>query len=152
VYRRGAEAVVLDGRDLPRRGGDTLTGPLRVLCLAPGEWLILSGKSSAELRAHLQAGLQQYGLAFVDWSDGYAGLALEGSAARTVLSKACGLDLDSHAFPPGRCARTRLAQLPVIVECREVARFELYVARSYAHYLRDWLLDAGAESAQGISR
>jgi sarcosine oxidase gamma subunit len=49
----------------------------------------------------------------------------------------------SSRFPAGRCTRTRLAQLAVVVDCIDPApRFELYFGRSYLKYLHAWLVDA----------
>lgn len=144
-HRRGAEPIKIGELSLPRRAGATLTGAIRVLCLAPGEWLLITNTSAAELRTQLQPHLLQQGLTFTDWSDAFATFVVEGSLARTLLAKGCGLDLDPKCFPEGRCARTRFAQLPVILECLGESRFELAAARSYSNYLHEWLIDAAAE-------
>lgn len=146
-YTNGGKSVVLAGRELPSAVGTTLSGPMRVLCIAPGEWLIVSYEHQASvLRENIEPDLLQQGLTLVDLTDGLAGLEVQGSAAREVLSKGCGLDLHPRSFPTGRCARTRFAQIPVVVDCLdEPPRFELYVARSYFSYLRLWLIDAAAE-------
>jgi sarcosine oxidase, subunit gamma len=146
-YAKGSQPVVLAGRELPSRVGAMLPGPMRVLCVAPGEWLIVSREpNGSSLHKDIEPDLPKYGLAIVDLTDGTATLVVRGSAAREVLSKGCGLDLDPRTFPPGRCARTRFAQIPVVIECLEdPARFELHMARSYLHYLHSWLTDAAAE-------
>lgn len=144
-HRRGTQPINIGELSLPRRAGATLTGAIRVLCLAPGEWLILSNSSAAELRAQLQPFLRQQGLTFTDWSDAFATFVVEGTLARTLLAKGCGLDLHPQSFPEGRCARTRFAQLPVILECLKPSTFELTAARSYSNYLHEWLIDAAAE-------
>lgn len=144
-HRRGTEPIAFAGHSLPRRVGATVPGPLHVLCLAPGEWLVLADEPSAGLKAQLQPALRQQGIAFADWSDAFATFLIEGSMARTLLGKGCGLDLDREAFPQGRCARTRFAQIPVILQCLDDSRFEISVARSYSNYLHEWLTDATAE-------
>jgi sarcosine oxidase subunit gamma len=68
----------------------------------------------------------------VDYSDRLAVIEVRGTAARALLSKGCGLDLSDRAFPARYCARTRFAQLAVILECLDDSRFELTVARSYS--------------------
>jgi sarcosine oxidase subunit gamma len=66
--------------------------------------------------------------------------------ARELLSKGCGLDLHPRFFAPDQCARTRFAQIPVVIDCLNgPSRFELYVARSHLSYLHSWLVDAAAE-------
>jgi sarcosine oxidase subunit gamma len=63
-----------------------------------------------------------------------------------LLSKGCGLDLHPRSFPAGRCARTRFAQIPVVLDCPdEDSRFDMYAGRSYRQYLHEWLLDAAVE-------
>jgi len=146
-HTTGGKPVMLAGRELPSQVGGTLSGPMRVLCVGPGEWVIVSSEHPASaVRERLEPDLPKHGLALVDLTDGLAGLEVRGSATRDVLSKACGLDLHPRSFPVGRCARTRFAQIPVIItSLDEPPRFELYMVRSHFHYLRAWLGDAAAE-------
>lgn len=146
-YANAAKPVVLAGRELPLQVGATLSGPMRVLCVGPGEWLIVSHEYPASgLRERIEPDLPEYGLALVDLTDGIAGLDVRGCAAREILSKGCGLDLHPRSFPADWCARTRFAQIPVVIECLDnPPRFELHMARSYFHYLRGWIADAAAE-------
>lgn len=139
--------VVLAGRRLPAEVGATLAGPLRVLCLGPAEWLVISReRAGSRLREQFEPEAIEQGLALVDLSDGLAGLDVQGAAARDLLSKGCGLDLHPRYFAAGQCARTRFAQIPVVIDCLDEApRFALYVARSYRQYLHAWLSDAAAE-------
>lgn len=152
-YTNAAKPVVLAGRELPLQVGATLPGPMRVLCIGPGEWLIVSHKYSASsLRERIEPDLQKYGLVLADLTDGLAGLDVRGSAVREVLSKGCGLDLHPRTFPAERCARTRFAQIPLIIECLDHPhRFELHVARSYFQYLHAWLTDATAEFGDTVT-
>lgn len=142
----GVQALHIAALNLPAVAGDTVPGPIRVLCIAPGEWLVVSGERAPPgARAQLESDAATCELALVDLSDALAVLELRGPGARDVLSQGCGLDLHERAFTSGRCARTRLAQVPVLIDCREEPdQFELYVARSYFQYLRAWLGDAGA--------
>jgi sarcosine oxidase subunit gamma len=146
-YVHGERPVVLAGRELPSKVGATLSGAVRVLCIGPGDWLIVSPQQPASsLREHLEPDLARQGLALVDTSDGLATFEVCGAASREMLSKGCGLDLHPRSFAAGACARTRLAQVPVVIECLDAPqRFELTVARSYASYLQAWLVDAAAE-------
>jgi sarcosine oxidase, subunit gamma len=135
------QPVMLAGRELPSQVGAAVSGPLRILCVGPGEWLIVShDRQALELREDIQSDLTRYGLALVELSHGLAGLEVRGCDAREVLSKGCGLDFHPRGFPVGRCARTRFAQIPVVIDCLdESPRFELYVARSHFHYLHSWI-------------
>lgn len=141
------EPVGRAGQTLPLEVGATAYEPLRVLCLGPGDWLVVSSEQPApRLREHLEPYLALPGLAIVDLTDGLASLKVCGPTAREVLSKGCGLDLHPRRFPAGRCARTRFAQVPVVMECLDdPPRFELTVARSYFRYLHEWITDATTE-------
>jgi sarcosine oxidase subunit gamma len=143
----GGEPVVLAGQAMPLQVGATVFDPLHVLCVGPSDWLIVSSEQPASrLRERLESYLALPGLAIVELTDGLATLDVRGLAAREVLSKGCALDLHPRRFPAGRCARTRFAQVPVVIECLDDApRFELTVARSYWRYLHAGLTDAATE-------
>ena len=115
----------------------------RLLTIGPTEWLLISDTLAAHtLREHALK-LHQQGIAAVGPSPGLAALLLEGPLARDILTQGCGLDLHPASFPLGTCTRTRLAQLPVIIDYVDLKpRFELYVGRSYSSYLCSWLNDA----------
>jgi sarcosine oxidase subunit gamma len=146
-HRTGSKPVVLAGQELPTQVGAILSGPAHVLSIGPAEWLLIShGHPASSLHELIESDLSGQGLVAVDLSDGLVGLEVQGTAARDVLSKGCGLDFHPRTFPTGRCARTRFAQIPLVIECLDDRpRFELYVARSHVHYLSEWLTDAAAE-------
>ncbi len=50
-----------------------------------------------------------------DASDAWAGLRLDGPAAREVLARLVPLDLDAAGFPPGSVARSLLRHVPLLV-------------------------------------
>jgi len=143
-----ATPVMLAGRALPAQVGMTLQGDVAFLCIAPAEWLIVSSALDArQLQDELEADLTSQHLVLADLSDGLASFEVVGPQAREILADSCCLDFGPANFPPGRCARTRLAQIPVVVTAIDAApRFELTVARSYAGYLRAYLKDIAARS------
>lgn len=135
-------------------------GGARLLALGPDEWLMISDSLGGPgLHGAVAALARSHGLAAVDLSQGMAGLELKGSAARDSLASVCGLDLHPRSFPVGRCTRTRLAQLAVVIECtHSEPRYELYAGASYLPYLKAWLEDAASgviaatrQSALGFS-
>jgi heterotetrameric sarcosine oxidase gamma subunit len=132
-----------------------LGGLVRVLDLGPREWLLVSDQvNGPELEERV---VKQHtvgaGLAAVNLSCALKVIRVEGSISRELLSKGCGLDLHSEAFPAGRSTRTRFAQLSVIVDCIDPEpRFDLYLGRSYFPYLRSWLTDAAAEFSDVATR
>jgi sarcosine oxidase subunit gamma len=139
--------IVLAGQVLPSQVGAIVSEPAHVLCIGPGDWLIVSSEQPVpRVRERVESDAAQQGLAIVDFTDGIASLEVRGPGVREVLSKGCGLDLHQRRFPAGQCARTRFAQVPVVIEClAEPLRFELTVARSYYRYLYVWLTDAATE-------
>lgn len=145
-HRSGERSVTFGGRELPREVGVTVPGSVRVLCVAPGEWLLVSDEQTPSSIAERAADLANQGAVLIDATDGVGVLSVRGALARDVLSKGCGLDLRPQTFPVGRCARTRFAQMPVIVDHTDDAPgFRLYVAPSYLRYLADWIEDAAVE-------
>ena len=143
----GEQALSLSGRELPREVGATRSGSLRILCRAPGKWTLISEEqSSANIIERYAGELASQGAVLVDSTGGVAVLSLTGPVARDVLMKGCGLDLHPSAFPVGRCARTRFAQMAVIIDHIDAEpSFRVYVARSYSTYLTDWIADAAVE-------
>jgi sarcosine oxidase, subunit gamma len=141
----GGASVVLAGWELPTGVGEMGSGPMRALCVGLDEWLLISQELDSQvMRARLEPLLIAQCLALVDLTDALVAFEVQGAVARELLAKGCGLDLQQ--FSPGRCARTRFAQIPVTIQCLdEPMRFELLVARSYATYLRVWLIDAAME-------
>jgi heterotetrameric sarcosine oxidase gamma subunit len=55
-------------------------------------------------------------------------------------------DLHPRAFGPGCCAQTLFAKLPVIIDQVAAAPlYRLFVRRSAARWLAEWLIDAALE-------
>ncbi len=133
----------LAGVALPSSTGSVADGAVRILCLAPGEWLAVFDDDT--LAEHLRVWKQtsnSEGIAAVTVTDSFAVIRIEGRHSRAVLSKGCGLDFHSTSFPPATCARTLLAKTTLIVDCVGPECFDLYIGRSYQAYLHAWLTDA----------
>jgi sarcosine oxidase subunit gamma len=133
---------------LPAGVGMVAAGDPRVLCIGPGEWLLIgtpSGRSAPAGVLHMD-GAKTEDWSLVDLSSGVCTFSIDGSASRDLLSKGSGLDFHPAEFGTRRCARTRFAQIEALIECLDdVRRFELSVARSYAAYLESWLANATEE-------
>ena len=147
----GEKALSLQGRELPREVGAIVADGYRILALAPGEWMLISDSDSDSeslSTTHQRIGTEvaSQGAVLINVTDGLGALKICGPLAREVLSKGCGLDFHPSAFPVGRCARARFAQMSAIVEHVDAApSFHIYVARSYLRYLADWFADAAVE-------
>jgi sarcosine oxidase subunit gamma len=121
------------------------------LWLGPDQWLVTCPANDLpDLLASLREALAGVHAAITDVSDGRIAFHIAGPSAREVLAKGCPLDLHPRAFPPGRCAQSLLAKATVLIHLvddvpERGANFDVYVARSFAHYLWTWLEDAGRE-------
>ena len=122
---------------------------LRTLWLGPDEWLVTSPQGAApDLIGRITRALAGRDAAVSDLSSSRAVIEISGRDARALLEKGCGLDLHPRAFGPGSCAQTLFASLPVIIDQLSAAPlYRLFVRRSAARWLADWLLDAAAEFA-----
>jgi sarcosine oxidase subunit gamma len=119
--------------------------------LGPDQWLVTCpARDVPGLLESLREALAGVHAAITDVTDGRVAFRLAGPSARDVLAKGCPLDLHPRAFPPGRCAQTLLAKASVLIHLVDDtaeggANFDVYVGRSFAHYLWAWLEDAGRE-------
>lgn len=114
--------------------------------LGPDQWLLTSeNKPVAEILEHIDGALAGQLYAATNMSSGYACFAISGPAARTILAMGCGIDMHETAFTVGRCVRTRFAQVPLIIVVTGNSDFDLYLDRSYANYVQDWLTAAGKD-------
>lgn len=141
----GERRLSIGGRELPHAVGSTLPDPLHILCLSPCDWLLVSQQRWA-FKRHIAAVPRETGIVLLDVTDSLAVLKVRGRATRDVLAKGCGLDFHPKVFQVGCCARTRLAQMAVVIDCvDDLSSFDLYVARSHLFSLGDWLDDAAVE-------
>jgi heterotetrameric sarcosine oxidase gamma subunit len=124
--------------NLPRQALQSRTcARFLALWTAPDQWLLLSESDSAQkLIEHCSSAL--VGVLY-NATDASAALDCVRVQGRHLLSMGCGMDLHASAFPPAACARTRLAQVPVILHCVEYDQFDVYVDRSVSRYLGAWL-------------
>lgn len=120
---------------------------LRTLWLGPDEWLVTAPEGEApDLRGRLTRALGARQATVTDLSASRAIIEIAGTHARTLLEKGCGLDLHPRAFAPGHCAQTLFAKLPVVIDQVGAApSYRLFVRRSAARWLCEWLIDAAEE-------
>lgn len=146
AFQEAVERVI--GLRLPAGTGLVVTGPeIEVLALGPDEWLaVLAAGQEKKLVPALERALAGRSAAVVDVTDALTVFHLSGGRVHDLLAKGCPLDLHPRAFPPGRCARSLLGVVPVILQRLEAdALFRLYAAPSDARNLVAWLGDHSAE-------
>lgn len=151
--QKNAGDIRIAGRPLPL-AANSWSGDDPVVCrTAPDAWMIISAQHPAEdLLDAAQSGCKRRSFAAADVSDACVTIAIEGPQATDVLARGCGLDFSARAFGQDVCARTRLAQLAVVLRRVNDERFELLVDRSSAAWLHDWLLDAATAVVPGGTR
>jgi sarcosine oxidase subunit gamma len=135
---------------VPRTGAATAAAGATLAAVAPGRYLVAADAADAVTR--LEAALPATDGAVTDLSHGRVILRLEGEAAADVLARCIALDLDPTAFPLGRAAQTMIHHVDVLVYRVAETRFELWMLRSFAESLAEWILDAGLELSVGFSR
>jgi sarcosine oxidase, subunit gamma len=117
-----------------------------IACLSPTEWLVIGTDLDAvPLLQFLQTSLAGTAFRATVITQALARIEIKGEEARLLLAKGCSLDLHPSRFSAGRCARTRLAGMTVILWCTRECTFQCIVASSYREYLIAWLADAALE-------
>lgn len=155
-----AEAVRdVTGLDLPKSCRASSGESVALLWLGPDEWLLVcaSFDETEELTRRFAQALQGQHAAAIDLSSGWATLRLGGVSAKAVLQKGCTLDLDPPQFAAGHCAPTRLGNADVVLHQVEDdgegsgGLYDVYVPRSYAVSLWQWLQEASLEYGIGVT-
>lgn len=118
-------------------------GARMALWLGPDQWLIVLPPADPVPLAQALAG---HHASVVDVSDLRAIFELAGPRAPDVLRKGCAVDLHPREFRPGFCALTALARVRAAIrQAGERPAYQVWVERSYAEYLWNWLMDAMRE-------
>jgi sarcosine oxidase subunit gamma len=120
---------------------------VRTLWLGPDEWLVTAPDGVApDLMRRISRALASRHATVTDLSASRAVIEIAGPRGRDLLEMGCGLDLHPRAFGPGSCAQTLFAKLPVILDQLSAApAYRLFVRRSAARWLAEWLIDAALE-------
>ena len=148
VRVRAPVAAYLAGVPLPLQPNRVASmREVRTLWLGPDEWLVTAPEGAApDLMGRIMRALANRQASVIDLSASRAVIEITGSKARALLEKGCGLDLHPRAFGPGSCAQTLFAKLPVILDQLSAApAYRLFVRRSAARWLAQWLIDAALE-------
>jgi sarcosine oxidase subunit gamma len=124
-----------------------VTRAVRTLWLGPDEWLITAPDDAVpDLLSWITRAGASHHAKVTDLSASRIVVEIAGSLARTLLEKGCGLDLHPRVFSAGCCAQTLFAKLPVIIDqISAMPGYRLFVGRSAARWLVDWLIDAAEE-------
>jgi sarcosine oxidase subunit gamma len=141
----GADAAA-KAMQLPQQALQSLDGNPTIHWLGPDQWLLTSeNESVADILAHIDSALSGQLFGATDMSSGLTCFSLSGQRSRTLLAMGCGIDMHPDSFSTGQCIRTRFAQVPVFMVATKEFEFDLYVDRSYAQYLHEWLTAASKD-------
>jgi sarcosine oxidase subunit gamma len=129
------------GFELPTTPGKSNAhGSREALWFGPDQWLIVAPAADV---ATILGTLDSGAVSATDVSDLRAAFELKGPHATDVLRKGCGIDLHPRAFGPGDCALTALARTRIaLLQIDKAPTYRVWVERSVATYLWDWLVDA----------
>jgi sarcosine oxidase subunit gamma len=148
---RAAVSAVL-GFDLPLAPRRAATGgETAALWLSIDQWLITLPHAEAEpLAVRLQAALAGHHALVVDLSDARAIFRLRGLGAREVVMKGASADLTHTDYRAGTVRRLSFAELAALVHVvsDDPEILDLYVFRSVARYVREFLETAARPEAQ----
>jgi sarcosine oxidase subunit gamma len=137
------------GVQVPPVGSAAADPNVSVLPVAPGRFLLSA--MAPDLAARFEAAIPSSEGAVTDLGHARAVLRLEGEAA-LLLSRCVAVDLDPSVFPPGRVAQTAIHHIDVVLHRQKRTVFDLWVSRSFAEALAEWLLDAGLEIGAAFER
>jgi sarcosine oxidase subunit gamma len=122
----------------PTANRAVMAGDLTVLSHGPGQWLIVRVPAAAPLADEL-ATLCGEGAAVVDLGHARTVLRFEGEGVRDLLANGTSIDLRPARFAPGACALTALGKIGALLHGVAPQTIDVYVARSYAQALVEWL-------------
>jgi methylglutamate dehydrogenase subunit D len=124
------------GRVPSKVGVALVSGKQTIFKVSPTQYWLLNGEVAPTAGCYL-----------TPLSSGRTVIAVEGDPARDLLSKCVPLDFHPSEFKPGTFTMTGIHHTPVLIHCVDENRFELYVLRTFALNIWEWLCDAGLEYA-----
>lgn len=118
-----------------------------ILWVGPDRWLVVEpDRPGRELVARLSEALTSTPAVLVDLSHGRTVFRITGRSSRDLLAKGCGIDFHPRAFPAGSCAQSLLGHVGALLHAvDEAPSFDLYVARSFALTVWEWLTESPTE-------
>ena len=129
----------------------TISSNEKITCmwLGPDEWLLVSNdtitknSNDYELEKVLFNDISKKNLgAVTNVSDQYTIFNLTGSNILEILSKGCPFDFNSDSFTNNKAVQTILNHIDVTIHKKTESNIDLYVRRSFAKHLWDWLKDS----------
>ncbi len=150
--RKALTAATMElGFSLPHLPRTSVSGRGRTaLWWSVDQWLVTCARARAhDLATKLETSLGRTHSMVTNVSDARCVIRISGDQTRELLMKGCNLDLLANDLAPGYVRRTQIAEIPVALHFVSDAplSFDIYVFRSYATYIWQWLTIAGRASA-----
>lgn len=124
-----------------------ISGSTTILWVGPERWLVVEPeRADRDLDALLRAALAMTSAAVTDLGNGRTVLRIAGPSSRDLLAKGSAIDFHPRAFPVGTCAQGLLGHVGALFHAvDETPCYDLYIARSYAQTIWEWLIESAAE-------
>tara|TARA_R110002110_G_scaffold415358_1_gene649373 strand:- start:1039 stop:1659 length:621 start_codon:yes stop_codon:yes gene_type:complete len=149
VFMKNVAAVL--GMELPTSPRTSIKkGGVNILWLSIDQWLItMPLKYRDKTLAALTKKLAKNRSLVCDMSDARTIIRLSGERSREVLIKGCSFDATLPDFKPGTVRRMLFAEVAALAHFVDSNPdvVDLYVFRSYADYVWEWLLQTAHEDA-----
>ena len=113
------------------------TGPEQIWIIGPGDALAQQATLHSTLAADIGV--------LTSLSHSRTWMFLDGPRARDVLAKGIAIDLHPDVFAVNHFALTGLDHTPVLLHRTGAGRYEIFVMRTFALTVWDWLTDAALE-------
>ena len=127
----------------------TSSGQATCAWLGPDEWLlIVEEPDTGRIERTLNDLFRGKFATWTEQSSGLTALRFIGSNTIALLNRGIVFDLHPRNFKPGDCVQTVLARVGVTVLNRSIEQteFDVFVRRSFADYLWQWLVAASNEA------
>lgn len=139
------------GFSLPHAPRTSVSGRGRTaLWWSIDQWIVTCpGSRTPFLAKKLETAFGRAHAMVTNVSDTRAIIRVSGDQVREVLMKGCCVDLLAKDVIPGHVRRTQIAEIPAAIHfvSNDPLTFDIYVYRSYADYIWQWLAVAGRSSA-----
>ncbi len=138
------------GAPCPDRIGMVVrTGPYKVLRTG-AEQLWIACKGVTDLDSRLSAAIPSAAGCVTPLSSARTRIYLDGPNARDILAKGIAIDLAPVEFAVDQFVLTGLDHTPILLFRAAEDRYEIWVMRTFARTVWDWLIDAAQEFGVAI--
>lgn len=134
------------GEKIPTTPNEKTCAAFSIFWQAPNSWLLVSASMHTQtLQEKLSGVLSGNTYALDDLSDSRSVIEISGEKGSELLAQGCGVDLCPDSFPVGHYYTTELIRLAVIIHRLNEDTSRVYVDRSVALHLWQWLMEGAGQ-------